>query len=80
MTSTFELLSNSLLLTMNDYSGKEDKMELTEKTRGGGPKARDNCTADLWNGTMVIFGGSMHRVTFNDLLVVNIDAVQKHSG
>lgn len=47
------------------------------------PKARDNSTADLRRKgdtvEMVIFGGGMHKISFNDLIKVDLKKLnQKH--
>ncbi len=45
------------------------------------PKARDNYSADFWKSgesmQMIIFGGGMHKMGFNDIIKIDMKAVNK---
>lgn len=71
------------MLMTGKGSGKDEKnmyeCEFWKKI----PKARDNSTAELRKKgdtvEMVIFGGGMHKVSFNDLIKVDLGMLsQKH--
>ena len=61
---------------------KEEKNEINAESVKKTPKSRDNYTADLYLGThdqMVIFGGGMHKISFNDIILIDLKAVNsKH--
>ena len=70
-----------------DFSGKgvvkDDKNMIQSEYWRKIPKARDNSTADFYqNGVkkeMIIFGGGMHKVGFNDLIKIDLNQLnQKH--
>lgn len=49
------------------------------------PKARDNCSSGVLmmegKTQMIVFGGGMHKICFNDILRIDIEAVnEKYLG
>ena len=83
MTSTFQILTNSILLMSHKTtSGKEEKSETAADYRRKTPKARDNSSADLWvsgqSSEMIVFGGGMHKVGFNDIIKIDLNAIRKN--
>ena len=71
-------------MLMTGKSGaKEEKSDPTCEFRKKIPKARDNSTADLRvkddKLEMVVFGGGMHKIGFNDIIIIDLkQVIRKH--
>ena len=85
LTATFEILANSVLMTASGKGGfKDEKTEMPEYWRKI-PKARDNCSSGVLlteaKTEMIVFGGGMHKICFNDILRIDLEAVnEKYLG
>lgn len=73
------------MLTQGKGFSKEEKNDFFNEPWKKVPKARDNATAEIIykeeSAQMIIFGGGMHKIGFNDLLKIDLKAIsQKYLG
>ena len=83
LTATFEILTNSIMDFSGKPAGKEEKHMIQSQYWKKIPKARDNSSAELRKrgnkAEMIIFGGGMHKIGFNDLIKIDLNQLnQKH--
>jgi len=82
LSQTFESLNNSILSCLVQNGGRMEPVnsvgsdDKTVKEKGSRqPKARDGHTCDVYGKQMIIFGGDRHHMSFNDVILINLDRV-----
>lgn len=82
LSQTFESLNNSILTNILQNVNRLDAVnsgvsdEKTTKRNGARqPKPRDGHTCEVHGKQMIIFGGDRHHMSFNDIVLVNLEKV-----
>ncbi len=82
MSQTFESLNNSILASVVQNVNRSDTVntglsdeKVMKKNGVRQPKPRDGHTCEVYGKHMIIFGGDRHHMSFNDVVLVNLEKV-----
>lgn len=91
LSQTFESLNNSILSTIgqngcridaiNTSSTVTNEQKVVVKQRGlKQPRPRDGHSCEVYGKQMIIFGGDRHHMSFNDVILIDLERVVTKEG